>query len=144
MFDASRFLPAKVISGSAALHALLEEASWMETYFPVFYGMRLRETELKGRGGSTEVADGRRGSTVVNSFLFHTLGSFLRMKAWALNRRLTKAAWHSSIFETMVGKGHYMYESKKYRRLRRMYRDMVEETSSQSGDGSGRTGKAAR
>jgi hypothetical protein len=122
-------LTAKVIGRSSALHALLEKASWMETYFPVFYGMRLRETSREGRGTSDYAAGRKGGSIVVNSFLYHVLGSFLRMKSWARNRKLTKAAWHSSIFETRVGKGHYIYESKRYRRLRRMYGDLVEGTS---------------
>jgi hypothetical protein len=136
-------LTAKVIGGSAALHALLEEASWMETYFPVFYGERLRETGLQAHGRPNDPPDGRGGSTVVNSFLYHTLGSFLRMKAWAFNRKLTKAAWHSSIFETRVGKGYYIYESKRYRRLRRMYRGLVEETPGWTGNDGGRPGSAA-
>ncbi len=130
-------LTAKVIGGSAGLHRLLENASWMETYFPVFYGMRLRETGRDGRRRPQEAAGERGGSTVVNSFLYHTLGSFLRMKSWATNRRLTKAAWHSSIFETRLGKGHYVYESKRYRRLRGMYGDLTEEPPKWNGSDRG-------
>jgi hypothetical protein len=126
-------LTAKVIRGSAALHALLEKASWMETYFPVFYGMRLRETNEAGRGRPYDVAGGKDGSAVVNSFLYHTLGSFLRMKSWALNRKLTKSASHSSIFKTRVGKGYYVYESNSYRRLRRMYGGLVEDAPKRVG-----------
>jgi hypothetical protein len=133
-------LTAKVIGGSAALHALLEKASWMETYFPVFYGMRLRETGPVGGGPSVKVEGGKIASAVVNSFLYHVLGPFLRMKSWARNRKLTKAAWHSSIFETRVGKGHYIYESKRYRRLRRMYGGLVEGTPKPTGGDVNRRG----
>lgn len=110
-------LTAKVIGGEAAYHALLEEAAWMGGYFPSFYGMRLRETE--GVEGAEHRAG--RGSPVLNAFLFHTLGSFLRLKSWALNRRLAKAGWRSSAFTTRIGKGHYIYESTRYRKLRKMY-----------------------
>jgi len=117
-------LTAKVIGGRAAYHALLEEAPWMESYFPVFYGMRLRETDREERLRSQ---DGREGSIVLNSFLYFTLGSFLRMKSWALNRKFTKAAWHSAIFTTRIGAGYYIYESNRYRKLRRMYGELEQD-----------------
>jgi hypothetical protein len=119
-------LTAKLIGGRTAYHSLLEEAPWMEAYFPVFYGMRLRETEERGHGQPRDGA-GRKGSSVVNSFLYLTLGSFIRMKSWALNRKFTKAAWHSAIFTTKVGKGHHIYESNRYRRLRGMYGELGED-----------------
>ncbi|HUI01828.1 MAG TPA: hypothetical protein VLX56_09405 [Nitrososphaerales archaeon] len=114
-------LTAKVIGGKVALHALLSEAKWMEGYFPVLYGMRLRETETGGEEAKTHR---RRGSSVLNSFLYVTLGSFLRMKSWARNRSLMKASSPSSIFATRIGKGHFIQESTRYRRLRNMYGDL--------------------
>ena len=119
-------LTAKVIGGRGAYHALLEEAQWMDSYFPAFYSMRLRETET-GTGPAMDGAARREGSAVLNSFLFFTLGSFLRMKSWALNRKFTKAAWHSSIFAVRIGMGFYIYESNRYRKLRRMYGELEEE-----------------
>lgn len=116
-------LTAKVIGGRRAYHSLLEEAPWMESYFPVFYEMRLRETDPQDR--QTQYGwDKGEGSILLNSFLFYTLGSFLRMKSWALNRKLTKAAWHSAIFTTRIGSGFYIYESNRYRKLRRMYGEL--------------------
>ncbi len=120
-------LTAKLIGGREAYHSLLAEAQWMGSYFPAFYSMRLRETETKGERAMTDAADGRGGSRVLNSFLFYTLGSFLRMKSWALNRKFTKAAWHSSIFAVRIGMGFYIYESNRYRKLRRMYGELEEE-----------------
>lgn len=114
-------LTARVIAGGAAYHSLLEEAAWMETYFPSFYDMRLRETAPESGAARRQRDRARPASAVLNSLLYHTIGSFLRMKAWALNRRLTKAAWHSSIFETRVDKGYYVFESNRYRSLRRLY-----------------------
>jgi len=114
-------LTAKVIGGSSAYHALLEEAPWMGDYFPAFYNMRLGETRSRGRQPPRREAAEKEGSVLLNSFLYHTLGVFLRMKSWTLNRRLTKAGWHSAVFVTRLGPGHYIYESNRYRKLRKMY-----------------------
>jgi hypothetical protein len=126
-------LTAKVIGGWTTYHALLEEARWMESYFPAFYAIRLREsgvTEDEGPPPQDVPAHGddeAGGSTVLNSFLYFTLGSFLRIKSWALNRRLTKSSMHSSVFATRIGKGHYIYESNGYRKLRKMYGELEKE-----------------
>lgn len=123
-------LTAKVISGERVFNSLLRQASWMEGYFPVFYGMRLRETGQE-RANAVQ-ANVSRGSVVVNSLLFHFLGSFLRLKSWALNRKLTKASRRSSVFRTKIGKGHYIYESVRYRNLGAIYEELVEDTMGQS------------
>jgi hypothetical protein len=123
-------LTAKVIGGWTTYHSLLEEARWMESYFPAFYTIRLRESDVaEGGGPSSRNASAHKekavsSSTLLNSFLYHTLGSFLRMKSWALNRRLTKSSRHSSVFFTRIGKGHYIYESNSYRKLRKMYGEL--------------------
>ena len=117
-------LTAKVIGGTGAYRALLEEARWMGSYFPTFYGMRLRQTGSAGGGLEGEVEG--EGSAVLNALLYHTLGSFLRLKSWALNRKFTKAGRHSAIFAMKIGKGHYIYESNKYRHLRNMYEEIEE------------------
>ncbi|MDA4132588.1 MAG: hypothetical protein OK454_05625, partial [Thaumarchaeota archaeon] len=77
-------LTAKVIGGESTYHLLLEEARWMEDYFPAFYGMRLRETNPLDGQSTQDTAVGREGSFVLNSFLYHTLGTFLRIKSWTL------------------------------------------------------------
>ncbi len=114
-------LTAKVIGGSTAYHALLEEAPWMGDYFPAFYSMRLGETGSRGRRAHRRESARREGSVLLNAFLYHTLGVFLRMKSWTLNRKLTKAGWNSAVFVTRLGPGHYIYESNRYRKLRKMY-----------------------
>jgi hypothetical protein len=114
-------LTAKVIGGRSTYHALLEEARWIEDYFPAFYGMRLRETTPQEGEPTRNGAVGREGSFVLNSFIYHTLGTFLRMKSWTLNRKLAKAGRHSAVFSTRIGAGHYIYESNRYRKLRKMY-----------------------
>lgn len=117
-------LTTRVIGGTGAYHELLKSAGWMGDYFPAFYGMRLRETEDLGL--SNHEASG--SPAIINEFLHHTLGTFLRMKSWALNRRLAKSSRNSSIFQTRVGKGYYVYESNRYRKLRGMYLGDAERT----------------
>ena len=131
-------LTARVIGGNGAYHGLIRKASWMEGYFPVFYGMRLRETTPGPADESQTEASRKEGSVVLNSLLYHVLGSFLRLKSWALNRKLAKAARRSSIFKTKIGEGHYIYESVRYRNLGAIYEELVEETA-----GRGRTGPEA-
>lgn len=110
-------LTTRVIGGTGAYNALLRSARWMADFFPAFYTLRLRETE--GSGSYCEEAP--RNPAILNEFLRHTLGTFLRMKSWALNRRLAKRSRNSSVFQTRVGKGYYVYESNRYRKLRGMY-----------------------
>jgi hypothetical protein len=119
-------LTAKVMGGKAAYRELLEGASWMSDYFPTFYRMKLAETGPGDERPSGHAGRGQ-GSVVLNMFVYRTLGSFLRMKSWALNRRFTKAGRHSAIFMTKIGKGHYIFESNRYRKLRRMYGELEKE-----------------
>ena len=55
-------LTAKVIGGSSAYHALLEEAPWMGEYFPAFYSMRLGETGLARAGSRIGARPGEKGA----------------------------------------------------------------------------------
>jgi hypothetical protein len=139
-------LTAKLISGIDAYHLLIERASWMEKHFPVLYRTRLRETDAlatrRSWTGSSKSSGSSRsldpshstrrtrlvhpGPWVVNAFLYYTLGSFLRIKSWALNRKLTKEGWHSSVFVMKLGRGHYIFESKRYQKLRKMYGGLEE------------------
>jgi hypothetical protein len=118
-------LTAKVINGTTAFHGLLQEAQWMRNYFPAFYSMRMRETDFDGhhlRPG--DKANARPGSPLLNSFLYYTLGSFLRMKSWALNRKITKRGRRSAIFATRISKSCCIYESNGYRNLRGIYGEL--------------------
>ncbi|MDG6915422.1 MAG: hypothetical protein JRN58_08670 [Nitrososphaerota archaeon] len=109
-------LTAMVISGGSAYHAILESASWMRSYFPAVYARRLREM-----GGPEHPQPEKRGSRVINLFLFRTLGAYVYLKAWALNRRLTKDGKRDSVFRTTIGPGQLEYASRRYIELGRMY-----------------------
>lgn len=109
-------LTAMVVSGGSAYHAILENASWMRSYFPTVYARRLKEI-----GGSDHPQPERRGSRVINLFLFRTVGWYVSLKAWALNRRLTKEGKKDSVFRTTIGPGQLEYASRRYLELGRMY-----------------------
>jgi len=110
-------LTAKVISGDATYHAILENASWMRSYFPTIYERRLREAG----SGKVESPSVRKGSRVLNSWLHLTLGSYLGLKAWVLNRRLVKQGRPDAVFKTWIEPGRLEYASRRYVELGKMY-----------------------
>jgi hypothetical protein len=112
-------LTAKVITGGAAYHQILENASWMRSYYPTVYERRLGETA----DGAPQRRE-REGSRVLNLLLYRTLGGFVLLKAWALNRQLTKAGRSTAIFRTEIGPGRLEYVSRRYLEIGKMYQTL--------------------
>jgi len=110
-------LTVKVISGDATYHATLENEPWMRSYFPTFYDRRLRESESRNEQRSSV----GKGSRMVNSLLFLTLGSYLSLKAWTLNRRLAKQGRSDAVFKTWIEPGRLEYASRRYVELGKTY-----------------------
>lgn len=110
-------LTAMVISGGSAYHAILEHASWIRSYFPKVYARRLKE--MGGAGGQAPPA--KKGSKVLNMFLFRTLGSYVSLRAWVLNRKLASQGNFGSVFQTKIGPGQLEYTSRRYVELGKMY-----------------------
>jgi len=110
-------LMASPIYGRGAYHRLLTRASWIDGYFPAFYKVRLRETA----DGAGVARVERAGLAAVNLYLFALLGSYMRLKAWALNRRFQRQGKTRSLFSLNMGPDHYLCESNKYKKLRKMY-----------------------
>ncbi len=110
-------LTVKVISGDATYHAILENEPWMRSYFPKAYEHRLIET-ASPKGPHPHSG---KGSRVMNSWLFLTLGSYLALKAWTLNRRLAKQGRSDAIFKTWIEPGRLEYASRRYVELGKMY-----------------------
>jgi hypothetical protein len=113
-------LTAKVISGDAFYHELLENASWMGSFFPTIYERRLRETGSR----QDHLPPPKRGSHVMNSWLFLTLGSYLGLKAWILNRKLAKQGRQGAVFKTWIEPGRLEYASRRYVELGKMYQGL--------------------
>ena len=110
-------LTAKVISGGAAYHSVLKSASWMRSYFPAVYDRRLGEVD--GGRGPQQSAGNR--PKVLNMLLLLTLGSYVRLRAWAMNRRLARQGRSDAVFKTWIGPGRLEYASRRYVELGKMY-----------------------
>ncbi|MGH9917386.1 MAG: hypothetical protein ACRD6W_00725 [Nitrososphaerales archaeon] len=110
-------LMAKAITGEATYHAVLERSSWMKSFFPSLYERRLRET-----GSAREPLPSLgKGSRVMNLWLFHTVGPYLALKAWLLNRRLAKKGDQDAVFKAWIEPGRLEYASRRYLELGKMY-----------------------
>lgn len=110
-------LTVKVISGEATYHAILENEPWMRAYFPAIYERRIREAGTQKEPSPSS----RKGSRVLNDWLFLTLGSYLSLKAWILNRRLAKEGRSGAVFKTWIERGRLEYAGRRYLELGKMY-----------------------
>jgi len=110
-------LMAKVITGEPTYHAVLEGSSWMKSVFPSLYERRLRET---GPPQERPPSAGK-GSRILNLWLFHTVGPYLALKAWVLNRRLAKHGDQDAVFKAWIEPGRLEYASRRYLELGKMY-----------------------
>ena len=113
-------LMARVIHGQNFYGRLLRDSPWMSVYFPSLYAKRVGDDAATGSQGESD----RRGGgwrAAANSFLFYTVGSYIKLKAYLLNGKYRRAGNTSAVFRADIGKGRCVYESNTYRRLRRMY-----------------------
>jgi len=110
-------LTARVLVGRGFYRSLLERGSWMAGFFPRMYARGLREAE----GPARPAALSRGGSRTLNALLYRTVGTYVRMKAYLLNRRYRSALDTPAVFRVLIGPGHCVYESNRYDGLRRMY-----------------------
>jgi hypothetical protein len=141
-------LTSKVLRGGEAMYPILEIAKWMRSYFPSLYERKLRElrppaatsnatstatpppkgagTERASAAATTTVVGGDGGggggtSRVVNLFLFRTLGWYIYLRAWVLNRKLAKQGRRDATFSTRIGPGQLEYVSRRYVEIGKMY-----------------------
>ncbi|MDA4115986.1 MAG: hypothetical protein OK442_05475 [Thaumarchaeota archaeon] len=110
-------LMAKTITGEPTYHAVLERSPWMKSFFPSLYERRLRETS----SAQEPVPSLGKGSRIVNLWLFHTVGPYLALKAWLLNRRLSKKGDQDAVFKAWIEPGRLEYASRRYLELGKMY-----------------------
>lgn len=118
-------LNAVVLCGHVVYDQLLRRSPWMNDYFPRLYQFKIEQgqkIEEHGTGKSSM-------RQVLNSFLFLTLGQYLRVKSALLNRRLQGQARTSSLFALKSGPDHFIFESVRYLKLRQMYRQFGRRTA---------------
>jgi len=109
-------LAAEVLVGRGFYRSLLLQATWMQSFFPRMYHRGLSAAEEGGRDRQR-----KRGSRTLNAFLYYTVGGYVRMKAYLLNRRYRSRGNVASVFRVRIGTDHCIYESNRYQRLRSMY-----------------------
>ncbi len=111
-------LTARPLYGLEYFRGLLTMATWMGNFYPKLY-----QSKLEGKTVDS-VKNGPGPSSlkkIVNSYLFHVVGRYIRLKSNLLNRRLAMERKASSVFIVRMGEDHCIYESMRYRQLREMY-----------------------
>lgn len=106
-----------VMRGDGTYGSLIRGASWISSFYPEAYSMRRRQTtnapSPRRRAGLFEC--------LLDRMLFVMVGSFLRMKASVLNRRLARRQRSEGAFFVRAGFDHLLYESARYSKLRHIY-----------------------
>jgi hypothetical protein len=115
-------LSAEVLAGRSFYRSLLGRADWMSDFFPRMYRYRMNEEESDaGEDPGAAGAVGRPGNRVLNHFLYRTVGTYVRVKAFIANERYRKMRNSLAVFRVRIGRDHCIYESNRYNRLRQMY-----------------------
>jgi hypothetical protein len=116
-------LSLKVLEGFTFYRELVESAPWMEKIFPELY--RRAAALDKGRSGVARRARGRLWS-VANVVAFTVLAAYLPIIGLWRNRRLVRQGNLTALYRTIIERGFFAYESRKYENLRRTYREVFE------------------
>ncbi len=110
------------IFGSDYYQRLLGRADWIAQLFPQLYYLRVNGKSPDGRmrekAGETSFL-----AKSANLLLYLTLGRYLDLKSYLLNRRYMKKRLYRSLFVTIKSADHCIYESAHYAALRRKYRE---------------------
>jgi hypothetical protein len=105
----------------------------MADYFPNLYRevvSSLADPRIKTR---TDIPSRQSLLTFcANSLLYWTVGSYLRVKSYLLNRKLGRLGDRKKQFELKIGKDHCIFESNRYRELRGLYGELERQTGAQS------------
>jgi len=121
-------LNAMAIHGAGEYTQLLRRAGWIAKFFPRLYTERV---------GPPRVELPRRRQSVLtrifNQFLFLTVGRYVKVRSLLENRRFARSgAWGRS-FVAMLGPDHCIFESLRYKQMRKMYGRMDVPAERQSG-----------
>jgi hypothetical protein len=119
-------LSAVPISGKNFYDDLLRNSAWMSEYFPKMYNFRLKNPSKfrDTKGGETKSDPPAGFGRAANLFFYAVASSWIRVKSYILNRKLSKFDWNKKPFRVNVGLDHLVYESLSYVQLRAMYARM--------------------
>ncbi|MBI3023847.1 MAG: hypothetical protein HYY68_09040 [Thaumarchaeota archaeon] len=90
----------------------------MKNFYPKLYLSKMNSKRINSMNNDSGSSAIKR---ILNSYLFHVVGRYIRLKSSLLNRRLAKEGKMSSIFAVRMGEDHCIYESVRYRQLRELY-----------------------
>lgn len=111
----------RVILGEDYFVDLLRSNSWMSSFFPKLYNLRVGENLNVNQNSQEETRANSPFQTILNLFLYYTAGTYIKVKSSLLNRKFARDKKLSSRFQLRIGKDHCIYESAEYVRLRKMY-----------------------
>ena len=106
-----------VVDGEGSYQRLLRRAGWISALYPTLYAKRLDRSVSE----SGTVRKQSPAASALNAFLYVMLGSYIRVKSFLRNRRLSKQGRAEDLFDLLIGQDHLMLESARYRRLRESY-----------------------
>lgn len=116
-----------VLKGQKLYGNLLLENAWIGFYFPKMYRARVSELLANKREGyeNSFSDDSSIVRKIANRLLEHTLGNYIRVKSYLLNRRFAKAKENKRIFKVKINNGSCLFESNDYLELRKKYVDFI-------------------
>lgn len=110
-------LAARVLKGKAGYDSLLRRSGWMSSIYPAAYSAAARGGVLDQKVGNEPTPTAR----LLNEFLLHTVGGYIRTKSRLLNRRLRIRGQLDGLFVVRSGGDHLFHESNRYLNLKRKY-----------------------
>ncbi len=115
---AREVLSLRILGGHRYYIELVKSASWMERLFPGLVHEVLTSAPVRTIVGDQD----REVWSIVNGIAFVILPPYLALVGAWRNRRLARQGRHESRFRTVIRRGFFAYESRKYDLLRDIYR----------------------
>jgi len=113
-------LSLRIVDGKAYYHDLLLSASWMGQLFPALFDRAVSSVY------ASEPPSADKGNSLwsfINWIAYAILAPYLRMAGLWRNHRLQRAGNLDANFRTILRRGFFAYESRKYDLLRDRYRE---------------------
>ncbi len=106
-----------VMKGDVTYGELLGRARWISELYPTLYRKRTLTQPVPSR----RVEGVSALAAAANGFLFIVVGSYVRLKCFLRNRKLSKEGRDMDEFEALLGRDHLVYQSRRYRQMKESY-----------------------
>lgn len=117
-------LSLNILFGREYYRNLLSASSWMERLFPALFHEAIRPSSMNGERNDHRP---RHWESVLNGVSVLVLAPYLRIMGYWRNIRLLRAGNRDAQFRTVIRRGFFAYESRKYDLLRDAYRQSFHE-----------------